>query len=95
MRKLIFVLFLSFILNSAFESYKLYVIRSHVGNITMMNKIEKSIKAEHFIIENFAYKSISVDIDSIGLQLYMNTKKSGFDIVSLLLIRSVNWWFAQ
>lgn len=84
MRKLLLGLFLSFILFSTFGSYKVYVIHGYGGTTAMMSKIDKSLKAEHFITENFAYKSISVDLDSIGMELYLNIKKSGFDTVSFV-----------
>lgn len=84
MRKLLFGLFLSLILFPAFGSYKVYVIHGYGGTTTMMSKIDKSIKNEHFITENFAYKSITVDLDSIGMELYLNIKRSGFDTVSFV-----------
>ncbi len=62
---------------SALGSYKVYVIHGYGGTTTMMNKLDKSIKAEHFITENFAYKSITVDLDSIGMELYLNIKNQG------------------
>jgi hypothetical protein len=49
-----------------------------------MRKIEKHLNKEYYRTENFGYKSMSDDLDTIGKQLYLNIKNSGLDTVSFV-----------
>lgn len=84
MKKLIFVLIFILLTQTLFGSHKVYIIHGYGGTTTMMKKLEKSVKAAHYLTENFAYKSLTIDLDSIGKQLYLNIKKSGIDTVSFV-----------
>ncbi len=84
MKKLIFGFVFMFILNTIFASYKVYVIHGYGGTTMMMNKIENSLKSAHYTTENFAYKSLTIDLDSIGKILFNSIKKSKVDTVSFV-----------
>lgn len=67
-----------------YGNQKIYVIHGYASPKCVMNKINKSLKKENYITENYSYKSMSVDLDSLGKKLYRDIKKSKFDTVSFV-----------
>jgi hypothetical protein len=84
MKKHFLILILAFVSFSIFGSHKVFVIHGYGSFRMMMNKIEKSIRNENYITENYGYKSIACDLDTIGKQLYYKIKNSEFDTVSFV-----------
>lgn len=71
-------------LSPIFGSQKTYVIHGYASPMMVMRKIDKCLIKEHFVIENYGYKSMSEDLDSIGKQLYIKIIGSGVDTVSFV-----------
>jgi triacylglycerol lipase len=84
MFKFFAIIFLSFAQLSIFGSYKIFVIHGYGSSRVMMKKIDKSIRNENYITENYAYKSMTDDLDTIGKQLYVRIKTATFDTVSFV-----------
>jgi len=72
------------LLSPVFGSNKIYVIHGYGSAKVVMRKIDKSLKSEHFITENYGYNSMSEDLDTLGKHLYLNIKKSGVDTISFV-----------
>ena len=66
------------------SNQKIFVLHGYGSPKFMMNKIDRELKKEQFITENYSYKSMSVDLDSLGNQLYQDVKRSKFDTVSFV-----------
>ena len=81
--------FFAFILLSSFQismfgSHKIFVIHGYGSSRLIMKKIVRSIKNENFITENYGYRSMTEDLDTIGEQLYYRIKMSKIDTVSFV-----------
>lgn len=83
MRYLIYIL-LIFNLLPIFGNHKTYVIHGYASPRIIMKKIDTRLKKEKYISENYSYRSISVNLDTLGKQLYTKIKNSGFDSVSFV-----------
>jgi hypothetical protein len=84
MIKSIVFAFLLFINASIFGNHIIYVIHGYGSNRLWMNKIDETIKNQNFITENYGYKSVREDLDTLGKQLYFKIKLSGVDTVSFV-----------
>jgi triacylglycerol lipase len=84
MNKFFAVLLLSIFQMSVFGSHKVFVIHGYGGSRLMMKKIDKSIRNENYITENYSYKSITDDLDTLGKYLYYKIKVSKYDTVSFV-----------
>ena len=84
MWRVIIVFILVFAVTPAIASHKFYVIHGYANPKTVMEKINKTIKKEHFFTENYAYTSIVEDLDSLGLDLYQDIIKADVDTVSFV-----------
>jgi hypothetical protein len=79
---LVFVAFL-FIQSLVFASHKIVLIHGFGGYRFTMNKIERSIRKQNFMTENYGYKS-TTDLDTLGKQLYCKIKLLKLDTVSFV-----------
>ena len=82
--KFFFSLVLLVSISSVSGKYKIFVIHGYGSPKILMGKINRSIEDEHFLTENYGYKSMLEDLDTLGKQLYVNIKKSGVDSVSFV-----------
>jgi triacylglycerol lipase len=67
-----------------FGNQKIFLLHCYFCPKMVMDRIERSCRREHFITENYAYKSITENLDTLGKELYLNIKNSGFDTVSFV-----------
>ena len=81
---------------SAFATHKIYIIHGFGGYAHQMERINKSLKQSGYLTENYAYRSFSEDLDSVGLNLYRKIKNENYDSVSFvthsmgaLVVRSI------
>ncbi len=82
-RLLLATLFVCFQLY-AFSSYKVYLVHGYGSPKEWLHKINRSLKKEHFVTENYAYHSMIEDLDSLGYDLYRDIKHCGYDTVSFV-----------
>ncbi len=82
-RYLLLILFL-FAVNSLSASYKVYVIHGYANPKEVLGEIEKDILKAGFVTENYAYPGINEELDSLGMQLYLDVKAQKFDTVSFV-----------
>lgn len=68
----------------SFASHKVYVIHGYGNPKSIMNKIYKDVKKAGFVVENYAYPGLYVELDTIGKQLYLDVMKDGVDSVSFV-----------
>jgi hypothetical protein len=71
-------------LSPLYGSHKIFVIHGYATPRIVMKKIDKCLKKANYATENYSYKSISVDLDTLGKQLYNIIEKSGYDSVSFV-----------
>ncbi len=79
-KNIVFILLLS-IQTAAFGTHKVYVIHGWASNRALMHKINKTLKKNNFITENYAYRSVYNNLDTLGFHLYNDVKNSGYDTV--------------
>lgn len=84
MLKFLLGFILLFVLSPVIASHKIFVIHGYSCPRMWMKKIDNSLKRGDFITENYGYKSMREDLDSIGKHLYQDIKKSGVDTVSFV-----------
>lgn len=84
MIKFIALIFLLFLQSAILGSHKVFVIHGYGSSRLMMKKIDKSIRSENYLTENYGYKSMTEDLDTIGKRLYYQIKTSKFDTVSFV-----------
>ncbi len=82
--KLLTLLILIFLQISVSGSNKVYVIHGFASPTLLMKKLERSVRKENYVVENYSYKSIVEDLDIIGKELYQQIKTCGYDTVSFV-----------
>ena len=83
MRLLLFPLLLLWF-SSAFASHKVFLLHGYASPSLLMTPINYSLLNARFKTQNFRYNSMSVDLDSLGKQLYLELKKANVDSVSFV-----------
>jgi uncharacterized alpha/beta hydrolase family protein len=83
LKKILVLLFISFQLITS-ASQKIYLVHGFGSPKGWMHKINKTLKKDHFVTKNFAYHSMTDDLEWIGLDLYKDVKNCGFDTVSFV-----------
>ena len=81
--KILALTLLLFIQFSAFGSHEIYLIHGFKGFKRNMHKIDKHLQEQNFTTKNYGYKS-SIELDSLGKQLYEEIKTSKIDTVSFV-----------
>ena len=71
-------------MQTAPEKHKVFVIHGYGSPRFMMKKIHQSILHENFPAENYSYRSMKEDLDTLGKQLYSKIKESHCDAVSFV-----------
>jgi triacylglycerol lipase len=84
MQKLILVFLILFIPTLIFGNQKVLVLHGYACPKVLMNKLEKRIRRGHFDTENYGYKSISEDLDSLGKELYLHVRMLKTDTVNFV-----------
>lgn len=72
---------------SQFTSYattKIYLIHGYGGIGIEMKEIQKSIDKKGFNSEIFSYPSLTEDVDSVGISLFMKIQRENYDTVSFV-----------
>jgi len=64
--------------------HEVYVIHGFCSARIVMHKINRYLQKAHYTTKNYGYKSIDIDLDSLGKQLYFSIKKSGYDSISFV-----------
>lgn len=75
------------VLLSQFTSYattKIYLIHGYGGIGIEMKEIQKSIDKKGFNSEIFSYPSLTEDVDSVGISLFMKIQRENYDTVSFV-----------
>ena len=75
------------VLISQFTSYattKIYLIHGYGGIGIEMKEIQKSIDKKGFNSEIFYYPSLTEDVDSVGISLFMKIQRENYDTVSFV-----------
>ena len=75
------------VLMSQFTSYattKIYLIHGYGGIGIEMKEIQKSIDKKGFNSEIFSYPSLTEDVDSVGISLFMKIQRENYDTVSFV-----------
>lgn len=80
-RILVVFVFLHFQVAAA---HKVYVIHGYASSKLMMKKLTRSIKKEHFTVENYGYRSMRIGLDSLGKELYLHLKNEHYDSISFV-----------
>jgi hypothetical protein len=84
MKKQIFI-FITFLIPSLiFASQKVVVIHGYACPKLLMNKLEKRIERAHFDTENYGYRSVSEDLDSLGKDMYVHIRTLKTDTISFV-----------
>lgn len=81
--KILILALLLFIQSAAFGSHETYLIHGFKGFKRNMHKIDKHLQKQSFVTKNYGYKS-SIELDSLGKQLYQKIKISKTDTVSFV-----------
>lgn len=70
--------------NQDAHEHKVFLIHGYGSFKLLLSKIEKYLKAENFLTENYGYRSMSVDLDVLGKQLHQTIKQSNVKTVSFV-----------
>jgi hypothetical protein len=84
MKRPILVFLILFIPSLIFGSQKVLVLHGYACPKVLMNKLEKRVKRSHFDTENYGYKSMSEDLDSLGKDLALHVRSLKVDTVSFV-----------
>jgi triacylglycerol lipase len=84
MQKLILVFLILFISSIVFGSQKVLILHGWGCPKIMMNKITRTVHCAHFNTENYGYKSMSEDLDSLGKELYLYIRNDNYDTISFV-----------
>jgi uncharacterized alpha/beta hydrolase family protein len=79
--KIVAVLLVMLMQMSVFGNTKVYLIHGFASPTLLMRKIERSIKKECYVTENYSYRSIVEELDVVGENLYKHIKASNHDTV--------------
>ncbi|HQB21346.1 MAG TPA: hypothetical protein PLW23_03090 [Bacteroidales bacterium] len=79
---LIFVLIIFSL--EAFASHKIYILHGYASHRSIMNRIKRDLKKSGFIVENYDYPALYVDLDSLGKKLYLDVLEENYDSVSFV-----------
>lgn len=77
-------IYLLFMQSSISGTHKVFVIHGLGGFRLIMKRIFKSLINENYIAENYRYKSMTKDLNTLGKQLYGKIKESNCDTVSFV-----------
>ena len=80
-RTTILVLFFSI---SSFATHKVYIIHGFAGLGIELGEIRKAIDKEGITNEIYVYPSLTTDIDSVGVELFLKIQRENFDTVSFV-----------
>jgi len=68
----------------ASANHKTYLVHGYMSPKSWMNKVDKYLKKENFNTENYGYRSMTDDLDSLGKDLYQHIKNSDEDSISFV-----------
>ncbi len=83
-RWLLTVILCFFSLLSVDAKHKVYLVHGYGGLSLQFHKMYRAIRHEGYDVEKYSYKSISKDIDSIGMEFYRKIESEHLDTVSFV-----------
>ncbi|MEN9304543.1 MAG: hypothetical protein RL264_2972 [Bacteroidota bacterium] len=81
LRILAVFVFLHFQVSAA---HKIYIIHGYASSKLMMSKLTRTIRNDHFKVENYGYRSMRKGLDSLGKELYLHIKNEHYDTISFV-----------
>ena len=83
-KSILFFCSLFILIQPSLATHKIYILHGYAGTAIQMDKINKGLKHEGYLTENYTYPSFKECIDTIGLNLYKKIKQENYDTVSFV-----------
>ena len=87
MKRLTNIFLIIVLISFSFEviaSHKIYILHGYASSKSIMNRIKKDLKKSGFLVENYDYPALYVDLDSLGKKLYLDVLEDNYDSVSFV-----------